>query len=296
MKPVHLPHTLDALWSILKHEPDTAIYAGGPDVLVWRRKGLLAPPSFTCLERIEALKGVEEKRDRIGIGAVTPYCRLLTDASIRSHFPVLIQAMKVLGSPHIRNMGTIGGNIVTASPAGDCLPPLYVLDAELEVSSPWGVRRIGIDRFIKGPGITDLAPGEILSRIWLKKTPGYTLHHYEKVGRRNALACAVVSLAAVMKMNAAGRIENVRLAWGSAGPTVVRSPEAEDALKGGPLSVSVLTESARKARVAVQPIDDVRGSAEYRRRVAGNLLLRLVRFAHSGSCGAETAGGGKRLP
>lgn len=279
MRPVHLPRTLDALWSILKAEPDTGIYAGGTDLLVQLRQGLFAPPSLTCLERIDALNGVEEHADGIRIGAATPYTRLLAEVTVREHFPVLIQGMRVLGSPHIRNMGTIGGNIVTASPAGDCLPPLHVLDASLELESAQGHRRIRIDRFIKGPGMTDLAPGEIVSGIWLKKNPGYTIHHYEKVGRRNALACAVVSLAAVIKMDASGVIEDARLAWGSVGPTIIRSPEAEDALKGRPLSVSTLAESSRRARAAVRPIDDIRGSAEYRRRVAGNLLMRLVQFA-----------------
>jgi xanthine dehydrogenase FAD-binding subunit len=193
-----------------------------------------------------------------------------------NHFPILINGLKVLGSPPIRNMGTIGGNIVTASPAGDTLPPLYVLRAELELRTKNSSRRIPIMDFIRGPGETLLSPGEVLTGIIVRKRPDLNLHHYEKVGQRKALAIAVVSLAALLKISEGGMVEEARLAWGSVAPTVVTSAEIEAMLIGCRLSRKVLEKAAQMARAMVKPIDDIRASADYRRQVAGNLLLRLV--------------------
>jgi len=275
MIPVRLPVNLDELWSVLTKEPDTGIYAGGTDLLVKRRRGLRACPSLTCIERIEELRGIREEEGDIFIGASTTFSQILESHLIRDRVPLLVKAIRVLGSPHIRNMGTIGGNIATASPAGDTLPPLYALDAELEILARQRSRRIAIDRFIKGPGITELRPGEIISGLRIKKDPGFNLHHYEKVGQRSALSIAIVSLAAAMEIDGSGIVRDARLAWGSVGPTVVRSARAEDALRGKPFTLAALRESAGIAREAVHPIDDIRAGAEYRRIVAGNLVLRL---------------------
>jgi xanthine dehydrogenase FAD-binding subunit len=172
-------------------------------------------------------------------------------------------------------MGTIGGNLCTASPAGDTLPPLYVLGADLELSTQSHRRTVPVDAFIAGPGKTALRPGEILTGIRLNRPDGYGIHHYEKVGQRKALACAIASMAALLKVSAAGVIEAARFAWGSVGPTVVTSAGVETALIGERLSPAVLETAARLARQTVSPIDDLRASADYRRRVSGNLLLRL---------------------
>jgi xanthine dehydrogenase FAD-binding subunit len=171
-------------------------------------------------------------------------------------------------------MGTVGGNLCTASPAGDCLPPLYALGAEAVLRSKDDERALPIGEFILGPGRTALEPGEILCEIRAPLVPG--LHHFEKVGQRNALAIAVVSLAAVVRLGRGGIVEEARLALGSVGPTVVRPLQAEMALTGRRLAMGVLAEAAELVRAAVSPIDDLRASAAYRREVAGNLLLRLA--------------------
>jgi xanthine dehydrogenase FAD-binding subunit len=228
------------------------------------------------LERIDALKGVEDRGEEIFIGPCTPFARLLESPLLMNHFPILVDGMKVLGSPPIRSMGTIGGNVVTASPAGDTLPPLYVLRAELELRTNHSSRRVPIMDFIRGPGETVLAPGEVLTAIFVRKRQSFNLHHYEKVGQRKALAIAIVSLAALLKISDGGMIEEARLAWGSVAPTVATSTEIEAILIGCRLSRQVLEKAAQMARTMVKPIDDIRASAGYRRQVAGNLLLRLV--------------------
>jgi len=260
----------------MEAEPRGALYAGGTDLLVRMRNGLVHSNQMICLERIEELAGVEDRGEEIFIGPCTTFTRLLESPLIMNHFLILINALKVVGSPPIRNMGTIGGNIVTASPAGDTLPPLYVLRAELELRTKDSSRRIPVKDFIKGPGETVLAPGEVLTAIFVRKEPDLNFHHYEKVGQRKALAIAVVSLAALLKTSEEGMVEEARLAWGSVAPTVVTSTEIEAMLIGHRLSCEVLEKAGQLARAMVKPIDDIRASGDYRRQVAGNLLLRLA--------------------
>jgi CO/xanthine dehydrogenase FAD-binding subunit len=283
MRNVSLPRTLNDLLQILRDEPRSTLYAGGTDLLVKMRSGLIQPLHLVCLERIDELKAVEDREEEIFIGSCTTFTKLLQSPLIRKHFPVLINGLKILGSPPLRNMATIGGNIVTASPAGDTLPPLHVLRAELELKRRDSSRRVPIRDFFKGPGETILTPGEVLTAIWLKKCSDFDLHHYEKVGQRKALAIAVVSLAALLRVSDGGIVKEARLAWGSVAPTVVTSAEVEAILIGNRLSRQVLEKAAQLARTIVKPIDDLRASADYRRQVAGNLLLRLG-LKHGKTC------------
>jgi len=273
---VHLPHTLEDLWSILSDNPRAALYAGGTDLLPRLGKGVVSPPSLVCLERIPELRVIREHGDELFLGGCATHSALLSAPVVRDRFPVLAKGLATLGSPHIRNMGTLAGNIVTASPAGDTLPPLYALGAEVEILAKTARRRVPIAHFIEGPGKVGLSPGEIVAGVWLRKGRPYRTSHFEKVGQRNALAIAVVSMAALIDTSEQGTIERARFAWGSVGPTVVTSEPLEAFLKGRPLDLDTLSQAAAMARDAVAPIDDVRATASYRREVAGNLLLRLI--------------------
>jgi len=271
-----LPKKLEELWQMMEDQPQSVIYAGGTDLFVRLRQNLIDPPSLICLERIEELKGVHEQGDEVIIGACSTHTSLLENPIIQRNFPVLKKALNVLGSPLIRNMGTIGGNICSASPAADTLPPLYVLKAEVEIRSRNAQRHMTLGEFILRPGKTCLKTGEIVFKIGVRKTLEYNVHHFEKVGQRHALSIALVSLAAILKVSNSGIIEKARLAWGSVGPAIVTSPRVEEALIGQPLSRETLLKTAPLAHEAVTPIDDIRASASYRRSVSGNLLLRLL--------------------
>ncbi len=275
MREVFLPRNLGEVWDAWDRWPAAALFAGGTDLLVRLRAGLVDPPALICLERVKELKGVRDEGEAVFVGAATTHAELLKDQTINSRFPVLVQALQVLAGPPIRHMGTIGGNVVNASPAGDTLPPLTVLDAHVEIRSKTGSRKVPISRFITGPGRVLLQPGELAAGLWIKKLTGPWLHHYEKVGLRKAQACAVASLAAIIRTKADGIVEAARLAWGSVGPSVVVCPEAEEALKGGPLSIETLRRLQPLVQGAISPMDDVRASSAYRRQVAGSLLLRL---------------------
>jgi CO/xanthine dehydrogenase FAD-binding subunit len=275
MNGVYLPESPAQLWEVLSLHPQGVLYAGGTDLLVRIGKGLLRPTVLVCLERIPELRGVEDHGDRIFLGGCSTHSSLLKENLIRDRFPILAEGIRSIGSPHIRNMGTLGGNIVTASPAGDTLPPLYVLDAEIQLLGRASSRIVPIRDFILGPGRTDLREGEILGGVWLKKERPWQVSFFEKVGRRKALSISVVSLAALLRVSDDGSIQEARLAWGSVGPTIVSSPEVERFLVGRSLGEATWREAGILAAKAVSPIDDVRATASYRRRVSGNLLLRL---------------------
>ncbi len=276
MSHVFLPPDLDRLWDILAETPGAIVYAGGTDLLVRLRQSRSKPPSLVCLERIEELQGVRERADEVFLGACATHTSLLADPLISRNFPILVKGLTCLGSPQIRNAGTIGGNICTASPAGDALPPLYTLDAELEIRSRNSSRRMALKDFILGPGKTRLGQGEILAGVWLNSHPPFTIQHFEKVGQRNALAISLVSLAALLTVSAAGIIEGVRLAWGSVAPTIATSTAVEAMLTGRSLSRETLDDVLPLVRDAISPINDTRATALYRHTVAGRLLLRLL--------------------
>ena len=269
---VRCPASLAQLWPLL--EDGATVMAGGTDLLA-RRRGQ-APALMACLERIESLYGVSEKDGVIRLGACETHARLLRHPLVRGRLSVLAGALAVLGSPLIRNMGTLGGNIVTASPAGDTLAPLYALDAQVELASRLGTRRVPLAGFIEGPGRTRLEPEEIVAAVLAPPPDASALQHFEKVGRRKALAISVVSLAAVILTDSDGVVSAVRLAVGSAGPTVVRCVQAERSLTGRRLEREALLAAGQALRLEITPMDDLRASAAYRRDVAGNLLLRLA--------------------
>ena len=276
MSRVHTPKDLDTLLKLLADRPGAALMAGGTDLVPRSRTRGGLPQDVILLRDVPQLHGVTEGDEGLRIGAATTHATLLASCLVRDRLPVLAQALGCLASPAIRNMGSIGGNLCTASPAGDTLPPLHVLDARVELASLQGLRELPVADVLLGPGRTALRPGEALTAILVPSPDGFAVQHFEKVGLRKAMSIAVVSLAAMLRLDARGRILDARLAWGSVGPTIVRCPEAEAALVGRRPSLTALKDAARFARQAVRPIDDLRASAAYRREVAGNLLLRLA--------------------
>ncbi len=273
IKKIFMPETLEEMWKILKEEPSPLICAGGTDLLVKKR---YREHTLIFIEDIEKLKGIKDCGDNIWIGPGTTINQIIYNPVVKKEIPLLVKAMSEIGGHNIRNMATIGGNICTASPAGDSLPPLYLFDTELEVTSEDSTRKIPVEDFIKGPGKTDLKDGEILTGIVIKKPSEFNIHHFEKVGQRKSLAISIASFAALLKINTDGIIEKSRFAWGSVGTTIVRSPEIDKILNGKTLSIENLKMASERVKKSVKPVDDIRASAEYRRNTSGNLMLRLA--------------------
>jgi xanthine dehydrogenase FAD-binding subunit len=272
-----IPTTLAQMWSMHADYPSSLVYSGGTDLLVGMDEVTRSKEKLICLERIAELYQIEHSESCTRMGAGAKLNRLLHEEEIRFRFPILVQAIASLASPAIRNMATMGGNICTASPAGDTLPSLYVLEAELELMSCSTIRKIPIQDFIYGPGKVALNSGEIVSAIILKYDPNWSIQHYEKVGRRNAMACSVASLAALIRLEE-DYIQSIRLAWGSLGPSIVRSHAIEEQLIGLKLSRENLISIFPMVQKAIAPIADIRASEQYRRLLGNRLLFRLLNF------------------
>jgi CO/xanthine dehydrogenase FAD-binding subunit len=273
---VLFPVTVAELQAMQSAEPAGMIMAGGTDLLVRLRKMESCPPVLFCIERLTELQDIEVNPTEIRIGAAVTLERILDCDVVRDKIPVLFQAARSMASPPVRHAATLGGNICTASPAGDTLPPLYVLGAAVLLSGPAGPRRLPIASFIAGPGKTVAKQGEFLTDIIIPLPSPGTFSTYHKVGKRQAMAIAVASLAIAAAMNEDKSVKSIKLAWGSVGPQVIMLPAVENYLAGRHLTPEVLREAGWLAAAGVAPIDDVRAGADYRRHLAGNLLLRLI--------------------
>lgn len=275
MTQVLLPLSLSELWAGMAQHPQGRVFAGGTDLFVKLRGRADRPTALIGLERVAELREVRCDGATLRIGAAAPVGHLAQHEAVRRDFPALASALTSIGGPALRNMATLGGNVCTASPAGDTLPPLYVLGARMVVRSAAGERIVPVEEFILAPGRTALREGEVLAAVLLERPQGQNTQLFTKVGQRRAHAIAVASLAVCATVAPEGR-RQVRCAWGSVGPTVVRSPEADKLLAENPLNEATVALAAQAAREAVAPIDDIRASAQYRRIVAGNLLYRLL--------------------
>lgn len=248
--------------------------AGGTDLLVAIRKGTEAPNSLVYVGELPELRVLREEEEGLEVGAALTHAELLSHPATE-RFPILRAVLRTIGSPAIRAMGTLGGNIVTASPAGDSLVALYLLEARVRLISAEGERELPISEFIVGPRKTALRRGELVRSVFLPWLSGEPQSFFRKVGRRRALIIAIASLGALVWVRD-GRVERARLALGSVAPTVLRPREVEEALVGRPLDPAAWEDLVPKLSQATQPISDLRASAEYRRKVAGRLLLSLA--------------------
>ncbi|MBC7221920.1 xanthine dehydrogenase family protein subunit M [Candidatus Bipolaricaulota bacterium] len=248
--------------------------AGGTDLFVRLRKGVESPQFLVYIGELSELRVLEEKEEGLVIGAAVTHAELLS-SPLTEKFPILRLALRTIGSPAIQAMGTIGGNVVNASPAGDSLVPLYLLEAKVQLCGPEGERELPISDFILGPGKTALRPGELVRSVFLPFLDGSPYPYFRKVGRRRALVIAVASLGALI-WTEGGRVKKARLALGSVAPTVIRPKEVEEALVGRPIDPEAWRDLVPLLSSATKPISDLRASADYRRKVAGSLLLDLA--------------------
>ncbi len=213
------------------------------------------------------------------LGAGVTHTQVIESALVQQHLPALAAACAEIGGPPVRNRGTLGGNLANASPAADSAPPLLAYDAGLLLVSPAGERRVALQDFFLGPRRTLLKPDELILEIGVPLPPAATAASFIKLGRRSAMAIAVVSAAARLSLDESGRVSQARLALGSVAPIPLRAFAAEQALQGQELQPALLQAAAELARQAVQPISDVRASAEYRSRMVEVLSRRALHTA-----------------
>lgn len=268
------PATLAEALGILAAEPGAwRPFAGGTDLMVQLAAGTLPEGRYLGLWKLTELRGIRERGDVVEVGALTTYTDVLGDAVLGREFPLLGRAATETGGVATQNRGTLGGNIANASPAADTPPALIVYDAELELLSARGSRRVPYDRFHRGYKQLDLAPDELIGRIRLPRRPRPWAEYYRKVGARRAQAISKVCLAGAIDLDAVtGRVTDVRIALASVAPTVVRARTAEAALRGHRIDRARIDEARRSLARDVQPIDDIRSTARYRLTVAERVL------------------------
>ncbi len=280
---VYLPRTLAEALEIKAAHPDAVPIAGGTDLMVELNFDRRRPRALLDLTRLAELQTWRRDNGTLFLGAGVTYSRIVRELSA---FRPLIEASRSVGSPQIRNRGTVGGNLGTASPAGDALPVLAAYDAEVMLAKAGGATRaLPWHQFMVGPKKTAIAVDELILGVRWKivRGPG----SFSKVGTRNAMVIAVASLCLVVDED--GR--TVRVALGSVGPTILRAPDAEQlasrAMRDAgvwndpraPLPGAVVEEFGERVSAAARPIDDVRGTAAYRRHACAVLARRALKWA-----------------
>jgi CO/xanthine dehydrogenase FAD-binding subunit len=287
------PDRLRDAVTALDGDPALTVLAGGTDLMVDINYGRHRPGDVLSLRRLAELRGWRLEAggagDEVVIGAATTYTTLL-DAELSALVPALAQASRTVGSPQIRNTGTIGGNLATGSPAGDTLPVLVAHDARVELASVGGSRTLSVADFLVGPKLTALEPGELITAVRLPvvRGPGEFL----KIGVRNAMVIAVANCALVVDPDR----RTVRCALGSVGPVPVHDPDVDSWLGArlawdgdGPPDPSVVEEFGRRMAAASRPIDDHRATADYRRHAVGVMARRALARAWPPHRRAEAA-------
>jgi CO/xanthine dehydrogenase FAD-binding subunit len=266
--------TLDVALAILAEEPGAwRPFAGGTDLMVQLAAGTLQHKQYVNVFGLRELRFVDVAPDAVTIGGLTTFSDVLRDRTLQAEFPLLCRAAAETGGIANQNRGTLAGNIANGSPAADTPPALLVHDAELELASVRGRRVVPYARFHTGYKKMDLAADELIVAIRLPRTDGW-IPHYRKVGARRAQAISKVCFAARARV-VDGRVADVRLAFGSVAPTVVRAAQTESLLRGGTPDSATLEAAVRTLDSELAPIDDIRSTAAYRRRVAGNLLIEF---------------------
>jgi CO/xanthine dehydrogenase FAD-binding subunit len=246
-------------------------FAGGTDLMVLLEASKLPHKNYVNIWNLKELGGIEVRDDQITVGALTTYTDVQSHKVLREEFAMLCQAASETGGLAIQNRGTLGGNIVNASPAADSPPALLAYDAELELVSTQGARWAPYHSFHTGYKKMNIRPDELLVRIRLPRTTRGRKQYYRKVGTRKAQAISKVCLAALAQIND-DRIDDARIAFGSVAPIPLRCIKTEGVLQGQKLDRGIIEKAKAELAREIAPIDDIRSTSNYRLRVALNLL------------------------
>jgi CO/xanthine dehydrogenase FAD-binding subunit len=274
---LEVPRTLEEAFTILTTAPHRPI-AGGTDVMV-QITGEIGPAPHRMIDlwRLDELRGIELDGGALTLGALTTYTEIRRSAICREHLPALVDAAATIGAAQIQNRGTLGGNIANASPAGDTLPVLLATDAEIVVGGARGERTIPVTEFWVAYRKTALAPDELVLRVRIPLAAGREVR-FRKIGTRRAQAISKVVMALAWRDGGRGW-SDVRLALGSVADRPIRARKTERALEGRRPTAETADRAATTLAGEIEPIDDVRSTADYRKVVAARVLHRLVRDA-----------------
>jgi CO/xanthine dehydrogenase FAD-binding subunit len=271
------PASLEHALAVIGDEPGVwRPFAGGTDLMVLLEAGKLPHRNYLNIWPLDELRGIAVTNSHVTLGALTTYTEVQANAVLREEFPMLCQAASETGGLAIQNRGTLGGNIVNASPAADSPPALLAYEAEIELVSRSGSRWLPYHGFHTGYKQMNMRADELLARIRLPRNTAGVTHYYRKVGTRKAQAISKVCFAGVVRIENE-HIADCRIVLGSVAPVVVRCAQTEAALRGRKLDDDAMKIAHDKLVSEIAPIDDVRSSAIYRLRVVTNLLTDFLR-------------------
>ena len=265
----------EALGLLFREPGIWQLFAGGTDLMVLLEAGKLSHKRFLSLAKLADLRGIEVTADAVILGALTTYTEIQRHPVLLAEFPLLCAAARETGSIATQNRGTLGGNIVNASPAADSPPALLVYDADVELISTRDARWLPYHGFHTGYKKMQIAPDELLRAIRLPRRANQWRQYYRKVGTRKAQAISKVCFAGAAQLDA-GTIRDVRIALGSIAPIVLRAVKTEDVLRGATLAPEIIAVAKETLAREISPIDDIRSAARYRLRVAQNLLEEFL--------------------
>lgn len=279
----HDPSTLDEACQIMAELKEKARpLAGGTDLLVNMRRGTVSPENVVSLGRIEELRGVHPSNGQLRLGACLTAAEIGQSKEVNDLINPLGIGANSLGSPLIRNLATIGGNLVTARPAADLPPPLMAYGASVVLKNSSGKRTISLDNFFRGPGQTVMEPDELLTEIIIEKPPPYSGGDYIKLGARKTLVISIVNVAAFLSLDGRdGTITSARVVLGAVAPVPMRTTSSEQVLLGEKPTDALFLRAGEAAAGDSKPIDNFRGSAEYRRAMVEVLTRRALNMALS---------------
>jgi carbon-monoxide dehydrogenase medium subunit len=270
----------EAAGLLAKTKGSAFVLAGGTDLLVRMKGGFVEPDLVVDIKRIPALQTVTKTATGFRIGAAVPCAALGENAALKKAWPGVVEAANLIGSDQVQSRCTVAGNLCNASPAADSVPALVAAGAKAVVVGPKGRRTIPVEDVPAGPGKTTLKKGEIVEAITLSKPAPKSGDAYLRFIPRTEMDIAVVSAGVCLSLGPKGVVKKARVALGAVGPTVLLVQEAADAIVGTTLDDAALANLAAACEAACKPIDDKRGTIEFRTDVAGVLARRAARIAY----------------
>lgn len=263
------------------------VLAGGTDLLVQMRSGMVEPDLIVDIKQIPEMHKISVDKGGIRVGAAVSGAELAEHARFAKAWPGVLEAFELIGSTQIQGRCTMVGNLCNASPAADSVPALIAAGAKVKVAGPKGRRDVPVEKIPAGPGKTALKKGEIITSIFFPKHPPKTSDAYLRFIPRTEMDIAVVGAGVCLTVNRGGTVTAARVSLGAVAPTALLVPAAAKALIGSKLEDEALAEAAAAASAACKPINDKRGTIEYRTKVAGVLTRRAAQIAYDRARGTK---------
>ncbi len=275
---LHVPRDLDGALAVLAQSDEPGVImplAGGTNMIVDLRARAVSPGALVSIGKVPGIRGITIRDGRVRMGGRTTVSDMLRHAELGAFAPSLVESARVFAGQMVRNTATVAGNICSGSPAADLVPPLLALDADVTLASRSANRTIPLSKFYQDYKVMARRPGELLTEVSWDAPAANATDLFYKLARRKGDAITVVGVAVAMRVEA-GRCHGVRIALGSVAPVVTRAPAAEQVLEGQAATSERIDAAARAAMDAVNPIDDIRASADYRSHCVQVLVRRLL--------------------